>query len=228
MDAQATPLLFAPPQPPVRLGRDQACVLGRGAGCGLQVPSREASRNHAEVRFEDGRYVLRDLGSTNGTLVNGERVEGSRVLRPGDRIEIGGFIITFCEVEPGLDAPQPAAERPASGAKPAEGEGLHGDLAEIPAFALLQMLEAGRKTGVLAVVSDAAEGCVWLEEGVPVHAEAGRQLGFDAAAAIARATSGRFAFEVGSPAPARTIRASVQELLMAATRTDGADTLPGA
>jgi pSer/pThr/pTyr-binding forkhead associated (FHA) protein len=230
VDPQAAPHLFAPPQPPVRLARDRACVLGRGTDCGLQIPSREASRNHAEVRFEDGRYVVRDLGSTNGTFVNGERVEGTRALSPGDRIEIGGFAVTFCEVEPGLDldTTQVASARPAAAAKPAGGEGLHGDLAEIPAFALLQMLEAGRKTGVLAVVSDAAEGCIWLEEGMPVHAEAGRQLGFDAAAAIARATSGRFAFEVGSAAPARTIRASVQELLMAATRNDGADTLPNA
>lgn len=228
MDPQATPLLFAPPQPPVRLAQDQICVLGRGPGCGLQIPSREASRNHAEVRFEEGRFVLRDLGSTNGTFLNGERVEGVRPLRPGDRIEIGGFGVTFCEVEPGLDAERPAPERVPSAANDAESEGLRGDLAEIPAFALLQVLELGRKTGVLAVVSDAAEGCVWLEDGVPVHAEAGKQIGFDAAAAIARASSGRFAFDVGSPAPARTIRASVQELLMEATRMDGAETLPGA
>jgi len=227
VESQATPLLFAPPQPPVRLAQDRPCILGRGAGCELQVPSREASRNHAEVRFEEGRWVLRDLGSTNGTFLNSERVEGVHALRPGDRIEIGGFAVTFCEVEPGFDAERPAPERVSAPPSDPAGEGLRGDLAEIPAFALLQVLELGRKTGVLAVVSEAAEGCVWLEEGVPVHAEAGRQMGFDAAAAIARASSGSFAFEAGSAAPARTIRASVQELLLAATRLDGGDTISG-
>ena len=52
-------------------------------------------RTHAEVRARGGSWVLTDLGSTNGTRLNGRRVEGSEVLKPGDKIELGASQITF-------------------------------------------------------------------------------------------------------------------------------------
>jgi pSer/pThr/pTyr-binding forkhead associated (FHA) protein len=54
-----------------------------------------ASRRHAQIRHEDGSYVLTDLGSTNGTLVNEEFVNGSRSLQQGDRITIGNTVLEF-------------------------------------------------------------------------------------------------------------------------------------
>ncbi|MEY3701792.1 MAG: hypothetical protein RI891_1084 [Gemmatimonadota bacterium] len=50
---------------------------------------RDASSRHAEIRLEEGRYVLTDLGSTNGTFVNGERLTGTRALHDGDVIDFG-------------------------------------------------------------------------------------------------------------------------------------------
>ena len=47
------------------------------------------SRRHAELRAEDGRWLLRDLGSSNGTWVNGRRVIEAEV-RPGDLVQLGG------------------------------------------------------------------------------------------------------------------------------------------
>jgi pSer/pThr/pTyr-binding forkhead associated (FHA) protein len=54
-----------------------------------------ASRRHAQIRHQDRGYVLTDLGSTNGTLVNGEFVNGSRPLMQGDRITIGNTVLEF-------------------------------------------------------------------------------------------------------------------------------------
>ena len=53
------------------------------------------SRQHAEIRPRGGSWVLTDLGSTNGSKLNGHRVEGSEVLRSGDEIELGESVMTF-------------------------------------------------------------------------------------------------------------------------------------
>jgi len=67
-------------------------VIGRHAtGAGKLHGDGEISRRHARVAPNDrGGYHVEDLGSTNGTFVNGERVSGARTLCPGDTIEVGG------------------------------------------------------------------------------------------------------------------------------------------
>lgn len=71
-----------------------AVVLGRLPESDVVVPDTGASRQHARIRQDDGEYVLSDLGSTNGTLVNDEAVR-ERVLQDGDRITIGGTVFEF-------------------------------------------------------------------------------------------------------------------------------------
>lgn len=69
--------------------------LGRESSCAIRLQDSEASRVHAELRpLGDGRFQLVDLQSSNGTLVNGQRVEQC-VLRSGDRVEIGGTLLIF-------------------------------------------------------------------------------------------------------------------------------------
>ena len=64
-------------------------TLGRSSSCDLVVNDSEASRRHAEVVNDDGQPVLRDLGSTNGTLVNGRVIDVPTFLSVGDIITIG-------------------------------------------------------------------------------------------------------------------------------------------
>jgi predicted component of type VI protein secretion system len=71
-----------------------AVVLGRSKECDLVVDDPSASRRHAEVRGENGDYWLIDLGSTNGTEVNGKRVDRAK-LEPGDVITVGQTRVTF-------------------------------------------------------------------------------------------------------------------------------------
>ena len=89
------PMLFVPPLPPVRIEAGREVVIGRSAECELRVPSVAASRRHASVVRQGEEVVVRDLGSTNGTLVNGAKIPGERTLEPGDRIEVGGVVVTF-------------------------------------------------------------------------------------------------------------------------------------
>jgi hypothetical protein len=70
-------------------------TLGRSRQCDVTVDDPNVSRTHAEVRPRGGSWVLSDLGSTNGSRLNGHRVEGSEVLKPGDEIELGTTIVRF-------------------------------------------------------------------------------------------------------------------------------------
>lgn len=84
-------------------GRDQGklftlesamTTIGRDLHCTVQLTDSEASRNHAEIREEAGRYTLVDLNSSNGTQVNGQNTERA-VLKSGDRIQIGQTMLIF-------------------------------------------------------------------------------------------------------------------------------------
>ena len=63
-------------------------VIGRGAEADLRLADTGVSRAHAEVRRDGAEVRITDLGSTNGTLVNGHRIT-TTVLADGDRIEVG-------------------------------------------------------------------------------------------------------------------------------------------
>jgi FHA domain-containing protein len=67
-------------------------VLGRSRGCDVVLSIEAVSRRHAQLFFRDGNWVIRDLGSTNGTRVNGVRVSRCR-LRPGDRVALGDALL---------------------------------------------------------------------------------------------------------------------------------------
>ncbi|MGI9184557.1 MAG: FhaA domain-containing protein [Solirubrobacteraceae bacterium] len=70
-------------------------TIGRSRQCEVMLDDPNISRAHAEVCARGGSWVLADLGSTNGTRLNGRRLTGSEVLKPGDEIELGTSRITF-------------------------------------------------------------------------------------------------------------------------------------
>ncbi len=69
-------------------------TIGRLPDCDVVLPDPAVSRRHARIVRRGDAYVLSDLGSTNGTLVNGEPVS-ERELRDGDRITIGAIVLEF-------------------------------------------------------------------------------------------------------------------------------------
>ena len=70
-------------------------TIGRHPDCDVVLNDQEVSRQHAEVRREDGEFLIVDLGSLNGTKVNGAGVKSSRPLEDGDTIAIGAHTIRF-------------------------------------------------------------------------------------------------------------------------------------
>ena len=71
--------------------------IGRDSSNEIAVNDAEVSRRHARLTFQGGKYVLEDMGSTNGTFVNGQRLTGPRVLKSGEVISLGEQIVFVYE-----------------------------------------------------------------------------------------------------------------------------------
>jgi pilus assembly protein CpaF len=67
--------------------------IGRVQGNELMLPKGNVSKRHARLVFRDGRYIVTDLNSTNGTYVNRRRINQATIVRQGDRIYIGDFVL---------------------------------------------------------------------------------------------------------------------------------------
>jgi len=88
--------------------------VGRDAGCDVPIENIGLSRNHCRFLFEGGKYFVEDAGSSNGTFVNGERVEKSEV-KDGDEVQAGKFKLVFkCSA----DEPPPPPKGAAPGIEP--------------------------------------------------------------------------------------------------------------
>ncbi len=68
-------------------------VFGRGPECHVRPDSEWVSRQHCLLRVADQAVHIRDLGSTNGTLVNGSRVIGELTLTAGDKVQVGPLVL---------------------------------------------------------------------------------------------------------------------------------------
>lgn len=70
-------------------------TIGRSPNCEIPVDQESVSRKHCRIEFEDGEFVVCDLGSTNGTYLNDELVEPRGRLRHGDQLKVGRTILKF-------------------------------------------------------------------------------------------------------------------------------------
>ncbi len=73
------------------LGEEE--TIGRAPGCGIRLDDTYVSQVHARLYRRDRRLFVEDLGSTNGTFVNGTRIGGPVRLRRGDRLQVGGTVL---------------------------------------------------------------------------------------------------------------------------------------
>lgn len=129
----------------------EVSLIGRDVTNDVVVGDAEVSRQHARITRTPGGYVLEDLGSTNGTFVNSERLVAPRVMNPGDLVALGETVsLTFDATAPEAAATvaQPAATaepaKPAVQAQPAAPPS--------PAVEDLAPAKKGRKPWLLAGV----------------------------------------------------------------------------
>jgi pSer/pThr/pTyr-binding forkhead associated (FHA) protein len=204
------------------LAEGQEIVIGRSSELDMVLVEEMVSRKHARIALSEGTISIEDLGSTNGTFVNGEKVQQG-TLREGDRVLIGTNILKV------VTAPQDGDARAnlkamAVGGKTArqrpteEAPRMSGNLEEIPLPDLLQLFGTSRKAGVLVLRSSGREGRIYLNDGRIRFAEFVGVAGVPSLKALYRMlgwTTGSFALD---PPDTRelegAIDVSAQEVLM--------------
>lgn len=141
--------------------------IGRDIHNDVVVNDAEVSRKHARMQMQAGGYVLEDLGSTNGTFVNGQRLMGPHVLRPNELIMLGENVSLVFETsyeagetvsaasQPAPYTPPPVTERPASTPaartgevtpRPAVQQGYEEQVSPSPAEPYYEPLPEDRRT----------------------------------------------------------------------------------
>ena len=153
---------------PLRMNRE--IIIGRSSDLDMVLVEDMVSRRHAKISSTDGDVYIQDMGSTNGTFVNGEKIAGRAQLHEGDRILVGTSIIKVVAVE-GSVAQQSEAEarrRLEAGAQQrqqTQGRPMSGVIEEIPLPDLLQLLSTSRKSGVLTINNGVSIGKIYLRKG---------------------------------------------------------------
>lgn len=134
---------------------DREIVIGRSSELDMVLVEDMVSRKHSKISSFGGELSIEDLGSTNGTFVNGERVKFSK-LKEGDRILVGTSIIKLMSVdEEGARKFEQRSRstrfRQQTRHPTSSGRPMSGTIDEIPLPDLLQLLSSSRKSGVLAI-----------------------------------------------------------------------------
>src|SRR5688572_30829046 len=167
------------------LAEGQEIVIGRSSELDMVLVEEMVSRKHARIALSDGVISIEDMGSTNGTFVNGEKVQQG-TLREGDRVLIGTNILKVVAAPKDAQARAnlkamavgrvTAKQQPQTRASD-EAPRMSGNLEEIPLPDLLQLFGTSRKAGVLVLRSAGREGRIYLNDGRIRYAEFEGQSG---------------------------------------------------
>ena len=149
-------------------------VVGRSSELDMVLVEDMVSRRHAKLIITDDQIFIQDLGSTNGTFVNGEKIKRAK-LNEGDRILIGTSIIKLVAADPSSTAASPQKMEASVRGRPTQARTMSGSIDEVPLPDLMQLFSTSKKSGVLVIRTDDAEGKVYLEKGSIVFASVNDQ-----------------------------------------------------
>ncbi|HTJ82534.1 MAG TPA: FHA domain-containing protein, partial [Polyangiaceae bacterium] len=148
------------------LGENKEIVVGRSSDLDMVLVEDMVSRRHARIACSDSEITIEDLGSTNGTFVNGEKIKRAH-LKEGDRVLIGTSILKVVISDTANGAPRRA---PSDAQRSQSGKTMSGAIDEIPLPDLLQLLGTSKKSGILVVQSDEDIGKIVMRKGTIVYA----------------------------------------------------------
>jgi hypothetical protein len=150
---------------------ERVIVIGRSPDLDMVLVEDMVSRKHARISVSRGAVTIEDLGSTNGTFVNGEKVAQAR-LKEGDRILIGTSILKLVHAGASVEHVDEAAAKARleeaaaqqAARTSSKSSSMTGKIEEIPLPDLLQLFHTSKKNGVLVVEGERV-GKVYLRQG---------------------------------------------------------------
>ena len=184
---------------PLEFYPGETMTIGRSVDCALSIPSQRVSRLHAEIFWDDKKPVLKDLGSENGTLVNGRTIREHR-LKDGDVFAVGPYSCVYrCLSDERSVARLLLLGAGSLGDTVVAEDTLRGNLEQVSLIEVLGMLEKGAKTGTLEILdTDHNDGKIVVDAGRPVHAQATDLTGIEALFTLLEEERGKFCFTEGA------------------------------
>jgi len=89
---------------------DGVTSIGRHDDCLIRIKSSQVSRRHCEVVEDADKLTIRDLGSSNGTFVNGKKVAGQQTLKPGDELTVGAVTLRVAKIGQSVSPASPTSK----------------------------------------------------------------------------------------------------------------------
>jgi pSer/pThr/pTyr-binding forkhead associated (FHA) protein len=191
--AKASAVPSVPPRPPAAGGRsfvlrfisgkyqggefpivnDKPIIVGRSSDLDMVLVEDMVSRKHARITMQQDQIWIEDLGSTNGTFVNGEKIKRAR-LKEGDRVLIGTSILKVIAGEgkgDSTDAAKQNLENVAAARRTTQARTMSGSIEEVPLPDLLQLFGTSKKNGVLVIRTESDDvGKIYMRKGVIYYA----------------------------------------------------------
>jgi hypothetical protein len=145
-------------------------VVGRSSDLDMVLVEEMVSRKHARIAYENDAVVIEDLGSTNGTFVNGEKIKRAQ-LKEGDRVLIGTSILKVIVMDNSShEQGRPNLEVVAAARRTSSPRTMSGSIDEVPLPDLLQLFSTSKKSGALVIRTEEDIGRIFLQKGVIYYA----------------------------------------------------------
>jgi hypothetical protein len=150
---------------------EKQILVGRSSDLDMVLVEDMVSRKHARIAMQADQIWIEDLGSTNGTFVNGEKIKRAR-LKEGDRVLIGTSILKLIAGDApreGMDAKR-ELESVAQARRTSQQRTMSGSIEEVPLPDLLQLFGTSKKSGVLVIRTEDDVGRIYLKKGAIAYA----------------------------------------------------------
>ncbi len=145
---------------------EKQIIVGRSSDLDMVLVEDMVSRKHARIAMQGDQIWIEDLGSTNGTFVNGEKIKRAR-LKEGDRVLIGTSILKVIAGEGSRDSTDAKRELESVAAqrRTSQARTMSGSIEEVPLPDLLQLFGTSKKNGILVIRTDDDVGKIYLRKG---------------------------------------------------------------
>jgi hypothetical protein len=154
------------------LAADRQILVGRSSDLEMVLVEDMVSRKHARISVTGDQIWIEDLNSTNGTFVNGEKIQRTR-LKEGDRVLIGTSILKVISADAprdGSDVKREQLESVALSRRTGQTRTMSGSIEEVPLPDLMQLFGTSKKSGVLVIRTDDDVGRIYLKKGNVAYA----------------------------------------------------------